>query len=71
MPNINPDLDKDILLRDIVSAAFNGTINEHSIIDSFNPAVCQMFGYEEHETIGRNISIIVAAPHNHQHDDYI
>jgi len=30
-----------------------------------------MFGYEEHEIIGRNISIIVAAPHNHQHDDYI
>jgi len=56
--------EKDIQIRHIVDAAMNGiiTINEHGIIQSFNPAATQMFGYEEDEAIGQNVSLIVSPP---------
>ncbi len=60
-------------MHNIVDAAFNGiiTINEHGIIESFNPAACKMLGYTVDEAIGRNISMIAAPPHNAHHDNYL
>lgn len=65
--------EKDIQIRHIVDAAMNGiiTINEHGIIQSFNPAATQMFGYEEDEAIGQNVSLIVSPPHDSKHDGYL
>ncbi len=65
--------EKDDQIRNIVDAALNGiiTINEHGIIASFNPAACAMFGYEETEVIGKNISIIASPPHDSAHDGYL
>jgi len=64
---------KEAEIRNIVDSAFNGmiTINEQGIIETFNPAATRMFGYSEEEVIGKNISIIVASPHDRQHDGYI
>jgi len=65
--------EKDSHIRHIVDAAMNGiiTINEHGIIESFNPAATQMFGYEQHEAIGKNIAMIVSSTDEKTHDSYI
>jgi diguanylate cyclase (GGDEF)-like protein/PAS domain S-box-containing protein len=65
--------EKDVQIRNIVDAALNGiiTINEHGIIASFNPAACRMFGHEEKDVIGKNVSIIVSSPHDSAHDSYL
>ncbi len=65
--------EKDAQIRNIVDAALNGiiTINEHGIIASFNPAACRMFGYEEHETVGKNVAMIASSPHDRNHDGYL
>jgi len=65
--------EKDAHIHNIVDAALNGiiTINEHGIIQLFNPAACKMFGFEEQEAIGQNISMIVPPPDSDKHDDYI
>lgn len=47
------------------------TADEKGVIESVNPATLKMFGYEEHELLGRNVSIIVPAPHRQQHDSYL
>ncbi|MDX8396160.1 MAG: diguanylate cyclase [Mariprofundaceae bacterium] len=65
--------ERDARIRDIVDTAFDCiiTIDEKGIISSFNPAACKMFGYQEAEIIGENISLIVPSPHKEQHDDYL
>jgi len=50
--------EKDAQIRNIVDATLNG------IIASFNPAACRMFGPEEKDVIGKNVSIIVSSPHD-------
>ncbi|MDQ6970846.1 MAG: diguanylate cyclase [Mariprofundus sp.] len=65
--------EKDSHIRHIVDAAMNGiiTINEHGIIESFNPAAAQMFGYDQDEAIGQNIAMIVSSADEKTHDAYI
>jgi len=64
---------KETEIRNIVDSAFNGiiSINEQGIIETFNPAASRMFGYSQEEAVGKNISLIVASPHDSQHDGYI
>ena len=66
-------VEKDAQMRNIVDSALNGiiTINEHGIIESFNPAACRMFGYAEAEAIGQNVAMITPEPHHSAHDSYI
>lgn len=47
------------------------TINVDGIITSVNPATERMFGYEEEELLGRNISMLMPEPFSGQHDSYI
>ena len=47
------------------------TINSTGIICSLNPAVIRMFGYQEMELIGRNISILMPEPYKSEHDSYM
>jgi len=65
--------EKDAEIRNIVDAALNGiiTINEHGIMASFNPAACHMFGYEEHEAVGKNVAMLASSPHDSAHDSYL
>ncbi|WP_198402787.1 PAS domain S-box protein [Methylomonas koyamae] len=36
-----------------------------------NDAVCEIFGYEEHELLGSNVSLLMPEPHRSRHDAYL
>jgi two-component system sensor kinase FixL len=60
-------------LRAILETAVEGiiTIDEHGVIESFNPAAEKLFGYPAAEVTGKNVSVLMAAPHREQHDSYL
>jgi PAS domain S-box-containing protein len=43
-------------------------INEGGVIEIFNPAAEQIFGYKGHEIIGKNASLLTRGPSRGQHD---
>ncbi|MFN0058475.1 MAG: PAS domain S-box protein [Planctomycetota bacterium] len=59
----------EAVLRTAVDAIV--IINERGIVELFNAAAERMFGYSAAEIIGRNISMLMPAPHSEQHDSYL
>lgn len=57
------------ILDNVVDAVI--TINARGIMQSFNAAAIQMFGYTASEALGHNISLLMPSPHREQHDDYL
>ena len=58
------------LLHAIVETAIDGiiTIDYRGNIETMNPAALKLFGYEEEEVIGRNISVLMPEPDKSAHD---
>ena len=46
-------------------------INEGGLIEIFNPAAEQIFGYKGHEIIGKNASLLVREPSRGQHNGFL
>jgi len=59
--------------RAVIDAAVDGiiVIDGAGTIEVFNRAAQQMFGHGEAETIGRNVSVLMAEPDRSRHDGYI
>ncbi|BBN83823.1 hypothetical protein PA25_38080 [Pseudoalteromonas sp. A25] len=60
-------------IKAIIETVIDGiiAINEKGIIDSFNPAAEKIFGYKESEVIGKNIKMLMPAPYQQEHDQYL
>lgn len=61
------------LLHSIINTAIDGiiTIDYRGIIESMNPAALKIFGYEEAEVHGKNISVLMPEPDKSAHDGYL
>jgi len=61
------------MTRTILDTTVDGiiTINARGIIESFNKAAEQIFGYESHEVVGKNIHMLMPSPYQEEHDEYI
>lgn len=61
------------LLHAIINTAIDGiiTIDYRGIIESMNPAALKIFGYEEEEVHGKNISVLMPEPDKSAHDGYL
>jgi len=47
------------------------SIDEGGLLTSINPAAETLFGFHEYEIIGRNVSMLMPAPHQAAHDSYL
>lgn len=66
-------LDNKELLKGIFYSAVDGiiVINSRGEMLLINPAAASLFGYDESELLGRNINMLMPAPHSIRHDAYI
>lgn len=66
-------LKRDTTFDALMDAAVDAIIliDREGFIERFNRAAVEMFGYEEAEVIGRNVSLLMPEPHRGNHDGYL
>jgi len=66
-------LENEKRMRSVIENIADGVIitNENAIIQLFNPAAENIFGYTEAEVIGKNVNVVIPNPHQVVHDGYI
>lgn len=73
MPSINPDDRATQVLAAIIESAVDGivVIDARGRIESFNPAAQRLFGYQEADVVGRNVTMLMPPPYRDEHDGYL
>ncbi|MGO4572099.1 PAS domain S-box protein [Microvirga sp. 2TAF3] len=66
-------LQKEMRLRSILETIPEAlvTIGETGCIESFSRSAEELFGYKASEVLGENVRMLMPAPRNEQHDQYI
>ncbi len=64
---------RDPFVATLLDAAVDGVVvsDRGGIIRKINRACCTLFGYEEEELVGRNVSVLMPSPFSRDHDKYI
>jgi two-component system, LuxR family, sensor kinase FixL len=65
--------DGDALLQAILSTVPDAmvVIDELGAVTSFSTAAEKLFGYDEPQVLGRNVSMLMPSPHKEAHDGYL
>ena len=65
--------DSEARLRAIVDTAADGIIiiDDQGIVQSFNPAAAQLFGFAPEEVIGQPVKMLLPPPYREEHDAYL
>lgn len=65
--------DREAYIRSLMNSLIEGVIstNEHGVIETFNPAAEQIFGYTENEAIGQNVSLLTPDLDPNQQDNFL
>ncbi len=65
--------DSTARLRSIIDSAVDGiiVIDDQGRIEAFNPAAERLFGYNERDVVGRNVSVLMPSPYHEEHDTYL
>ena len=63
----------EAFMQSVFNTAVDGIIiiNHEGIIHTINPSVTRLFQYTSEELIGKNIHVLMPAPHREKHDQYI
>lgn len=66
-------MENNTLLNALIENAIDGivTIDQYGTIESINPSACELFGYFEHEVIGKNISMLMPPSDKENHNTYL
>ena len=59
----------EAIYREAVDAII--TIDAKGIVTSINPATEKLFGYSQHELLGKNVHVLMPQPDKDQHDRYV
>ena len=70
--NLKKIRDSEIQQRALFETLFDAliTIDEKGLITSYNPAAAEMFGYQDKELIGVNVSILMPKNDRQAHEEY-
>ncbi len=60
-------------MRSVIDQIVEGVvaIDERGTVELFNPAAERIFGYKVREIVGRNVNLLMPAPHRNLHDEYL
>lgn len=72
-PSVDSSRLSDARWRAVIDSAVDGiiVIDSRGRIEVFNHAAERMFGYQENEVSGRNVSLLMPEPDRSRHDGYI
>ena len=65
--------EEELRLKAILENVVDGiiTIDEVGIVQTYNPAAENIFGYSPEETIGKNVRMLMPEPYRREHDQYL